>query len=696
MRRVGGWSVVAVVSFGAVLGVTETALKAVHAHWPQGMLIGLGALASALIGLVRPLQDSVNAAWAKRLTGKFERADQRDSLVQATAPGRRNVQRVKDLAGARAVLGIHPSIPLPPDADNALPAEVPLYVARDIHATLAAWVTARQRTGGFLLLVGPAGAGKTRCLYEVLHEKLPDAPMVLPRTPAHLETFVNTLAPKGGPVVVWLNEIYDQLGANGLTSALILQALNHARPGLIVATIWPEHHAALTDGQGAELNRDKVEALTRLCHTEHLTAAFSTKEIERARSLAQRDPRLREALESLTDDETDLAGSLAAKPRLTAYWDKPSDPFAHAVLAAAITARRLGHPDPIPAAVLEPLAAKRLSPSQRAHATPDWFTAALSSACSPLPGLTVRPLEPRADSPGQTNGYRPNDIITNNAGDTASDEDIDLVISHAEPVACLDIGFFLYLAGGRAEHALLATRKAARDDSVVAGQAAAMLGMLLVQEGDTQGAQAAFHVGVATADPDSVVMAAFGLGVLLAHQSEHARAAYRNAADSPLPVTAAFGRGLRLAQHNTLEATGADDLNAGNNPNPLRTAVAIAGFANLLHKQGAFAGARDAYQTALDSQIPELASIAAFGLGDLLALHGDLDAAHAYFLRVIEAGDPDHVPHAANSLGLLLASHGQTDAARTYYRHAIDTGHLEAAARARQAIKDLTEPANPR
>jgi hypothetical protein len=115
--------------------------------------------------------------------------------------------------------------------------------------------------------------------------------------------------------------------------------LRHTRPILIVATLWTQRFEALTMSEANELTRDRREILTKLCHTEHLTPQFRPGELERAKAMQERDPRLREALAA---GSTDVTGMLAAKPRLMDYWADPPDPYAHAVLRAAVTAVRCG------------------------------------------------------------------------------------------------------------------------------------------------------------------------------------------------------------------------------------------------------------------------------------------------------------------------------------------------------------------
>lgn len=111
----------------------------------------------------------------------------------------------------RALLGIHPSIPLPAGADLSLPPDLPLYVPRDLDADLRAWLTAHRMSGGFLLLVGPAASGKSRTAYELVHDMLADWPMFMPSTAGQVSDYF-TADPAPGRLVIWLNETQKFLG----------------------------------------------------------------------------------------------------------------------------------------------------------------------------------------------------------------------------------------------------------------------------------------------------------------------------------------------------------------------------------------------------------------------------------------------------------------------------------------------------
>ena len=69
---------------------------------------------------------------------------------------------------------------------------------------------------------------------------------------------------------------------------------------------------------------------------------------------------------------------------------------------------------------------------------------------------------------------------------------------------------------------------------------------------------------------------------------------------------------------------------------------------------GDSAGARAAYQIAVDSGRAEQAPMAAFDLGLLLAGRGDLAGARAAYQIAIDSGHAEYAPKAATNLRLLL------------------------------------------
>jgi tetratricopeptide (TPR) repeat protein len=78
--------------------------------------------------------------------------------------------------------------------------------------------------------------------------------------------------------------------------------------------------------------------------------------------------------------------------------------------------------------------------------------------------------------------------------------------------------------------------------------------------------------------------------------------------------------------------------------------MAAVRLGELLEKQGNVAGARVAFQRALDSGHTEAAPKAAVSLGELLEKQGDVAGALAAFQWALDSGHVTWAPQAANSL----------------------------------------------
>ena len=129
---------------------------------------------------------------------------------------------------------------------------------------------------------------------------------------------------------------------------------------------------------------------------------FSAAEQGRARAAATRDPRLAGALEAAGYG---LTQTLAAAPQLVARWEdaQEADPYAWAVLTAALDAARLGARAPLTAGFLRAAAPGYCTSAQQAEAPDDWFEQALAYATAKLHGAAAALAPPGttwARSPG--------------------------------------------------------------------------------------------------------------------------------------------------------------------------------------------------------------------------------------------------------------------------------------------------------
>jgi tetratricopeptide (TPR) repeat protein len=98
-------------------------------------------------------------------------------------------------------------------------------------------------------------------------------------------------------------------------------------------------------------------------------------------------------------------------------------------------------------------------------------------------------------------------------------------------------------------------------------------------------------------------------------------------------------------------------------------------------ERGDDAGARAAFEAALDAEEPDLAARAAANLGIVL-MHHDASGARQALERAARSGDREAAPQAAFNLGVLLAQGGDAAGAAAAYRMAVASGHAEQAPKA--------------
>ncbi|MFI1764532.1 tetratricopeptide repeat protein, partial [Streptomyces sp. NPDC020800] len=520
----------------------------------------------------------------------------------------------------RALLGIHEAIPLPADsaADCSLSVELPTYVPRDIDADLRTALEARSRTGGFVLLVGPAASGKTRCAYEAIRTVLPRWRLFMPGDASTLTELVNSGTDLRHSVL-WLNETRDFLtGPDRLKPTTVRRLLaDTASPTILIGTIWPTTYDQLriapdsteNDGseEGEDLNRDAAEVLS-LARRFSL-GAWSDPEWGRAEELITLDPRIGQATRHR--GQTGLTQILSAAPELIHRWEQADSSYGQTVITAAVVARRCGHPAVVTAGVIGALAQEFLSGAQRAAADEGWLTDAITWACRPVHHTAgIAPLQAVGEAIGEVDGYQVSDILVDHKSASApiSEHRITAsvwrrLVELATPRACLSIGAAAFFADMR-EEAALAWRRAADVGSI---EAAFPLGLLLREEGDIDGARAWLQ---RAADANHLeAMASLGNLLRVQGDTDGARTWWQRAAD------------------------------AGNTS-------AMNNLGLLLRGQGDTDDARTWWQRAANANHTN----AMASLGHLLSEQGDTDGARTWWQRAADAGNTS----AMNNLGLLL------------------------------------------
>lgn len=141
---------------------------------------------------------------------------------------------------------------------------------------------------------------------------------------------------------------------------------------------------------------------------------------------------------------------------------------------------------------------------------------------------------------------------------------------------------------------------------------------------------------------------------------------------------AAFRRGAKLVRredHAGAKAAYQEAINGGDPEYGPRSSLALA---ELLQRNGELGAARDCYQAAIDSGHVEVAPAAALALGLMLADIPDnqqaIDDALVAFQRAAESDHPQHAPYAALMLTLLCGVRHDFVGARTAARRAVTAG----------------------
>jgi hypothetical protein len=311
-------------------------------------------------------------------------------------------------------LGVHPAIAVPGVSDDTPPG----YVLRDVDLAEDGWRTrlaAAAERGGFVLLVGGSSVGKTRCAYEAVLTVLDDWWLIHPAGPAEVAALAKRPPAR---TVIWLDEIQRYLdGKDGLTGGVVRALLNAPTPVVIVGTLWPGRFATYTalPARGSNDPHAREREVLHLADAVRIEPDFSVSEQARARDAATGDRRLQVALAATGYG---LTQTLAAAPALVVYWTdaKAADPYAWAVMTAALDIARLGAQAPLPPALLRQAAVDYCTGSQQATAPADWFDQALDYATRTLYGAAAA-LVPAASGMGQTAGYTVADYLLQHVTD---------------------------------------------------------------------------------------------------------------------------------------------------------------------------------------------------------------------------------------------------------------------------------------
>jgi hypothetical protein len=533
-------------------------------------------------------------------------------------------------------LGVHAAISVPGVPDEIPPEYVPRD-ADDGEFGVRARVAAAAKQREFVLLVGGSSVGKTRCAFEAVRALLSEWWLVHPAGPGEVAALAAAPMPR---MVVWLDELQRYLdGEHGLTGGVVRALLSGPYPVVLIGTLWPERYTDYTTvpARGGGDPHARERQVLDLAAVIRIGPEFSPVEQDRARAAAARDPRLRVALESAGYG---LTQTLAAAPQLVARWQdaQTANPYAWAVLTAALDAARLGARAPVSADFLRAATPGYCTSQQQAEAPENWFEQAMAYATGKLHGAASA-LSPAGSRMGQVDGYTVADYLIQHASLERRSARVpastwNAIVSHIREPA--DAARLAYNARRRLlyRYAIPMYRHAADAGDALA---ALRLADLLADHGDLDELRARADTGDGSA--------ALRLADLLAdHGDLDELRARADTGDGP----AALRLADLLADHGDLDELRAR-ANAGDGPAVLR-------LADLLDQRGDLDQAQQILRVRADAGDRG----AALRLADLLARRGDLGQA-LQILRVrADAGDGP----AALRLADLLADHGDLDELR--------------------------------
>lgn len=366
--------------------------------------------------------------------------DGRESSVPAATDVPSNTVSASDTVSAlRAVaLGVHNAVATlstkgqrPGKTSPPLTAYLPRPHDSELRQELS-----QVLAGGpsrLIMLTGESSTGKTRALYEALLDCAPHATLLHPVGAEDLLALLGT--DRVGPgCVLWLNDAQNFLyGATGQAVAERLHAVLHNTTGITaVGTLWtsPYWEELTAVGEG----NPHGQARSLLTHPAFASRIYVPSRLDDddlrawgdlARS-SSGDPRLQWALSAGGGDGRVIQHLSGGPELLAAYLDepKPGPLFTvgeHALITAALDARRLGHLSPLPASLLAQAADGDL-PAR--HRSPDsqWAEKTLSAL-----SVGRRPDGARNDVRGTLRALT---AIYPRSGDPASYEPADYLDQH--------------------------------------------------------------------------------------------------------------------------------------------------------------------------------------------------------------------------------------------------------------------------
>lgn len=250
-----------------------------------------------------------------------------------------------------------------------------MYVPREFDRDLKEALHDARERGGFILLIGASGTGKTRSLFEAMTRTLSDFALI------HADA-----APLGSVLpartVVWFDDLDEHLIARDLNPAALNATLHgSAGPVVLLGTLRAEqyHRYCTLPAPDGPDPFSTQRALLRLARVIDVPAQLSHAELSRLRSETIHHGR---AFDAVRIGEQQAIQMLTAAPHLLRrVLQAPG--YAKAVIGAAVEADMSGA---ISAPQLYDAAARLMSAEDWAEAPPDWFDAALRYATARVHG----------------------------------------------------------------------------------------------------------------------------------------------------------------------------------------------------------------------------------------------------------------------------------------------------------------------
>ncbi len=319
---------------------------------------------------------------------------------------------------------------------------MPSYIRRPHDELLRAVLDPAVSASRLVVVRGGSSTGKTRAAYQAVADRLAGWQLDYPLDPGALAARLEAGIP--ARTVLWLGELRQYADADGGPAVLgLLADLLQGEGRLVITTMWPEQWATYTAAARAgpgtanpagtagrllerlpELTgRDPARINPTRGGVIDVPDRFAPADLQAAARAD--DPLLAKAAAAAASagDAGQVTQYLAGVPDLLDRYAGPGgNPYGQAVITAAIDAARLGHTNPLPAALIQQAAVGYPTRPQRTTDIASWRDAALAWAAEELRGA-VRALEPIPPGSGTgVAGYQVADYLDQHGRRTRKDQ----------------------------------------------------------------------------------------------------------------------------------------------------------------------------------------------------------------------------------------------------------------------------------